>query len=159
MKGNPVFKNLLRTVDLKAAAVAGAAGGAVYLATMEVDNRLTGQDIDDLKLLGRPFVRNPRLAKLVGVPIHLNNAIVLAVVYAAIARDRLPGPPWLRGIVFANVENTLLYPLVALETKHPGIRRGEIDRYFTLKAYVQSIPRHVTYGAVMAALYERRADV
>lgn len=152
-----MFAKLLKKVDLKAAAIAGAAGGAVYLVTMEIDNRITGQDIDDLKLLGRPFVRGPRLAKLAGVPIHFNNAISLTAVYAAVAHARLPGPPWLRGIVFANIENTLLYPLTAFEGKHPGIRRGEIDRYFTLKAYLQSVPRHVTFGAVMATLYDRLA--
>lgn len=151
-----MLRHLLRGVDLPAATVAGLAAGAVYIATMEIDNRLTGQDIDDLKLLGRPFVKGPEHAKLAGIPVHFNNAVALAVAYAAVGR-KLPGPAWLKGIAFANIENTLLYPLTLLEHHHPGIRNGEIDRYFSLKAYLQSIPRHVTYGAAVAELYARLA--
>ena len=36
-----------------------------------------------------------------------------------------------------------------------GIRDGQIDRYWPLTAYLLSIPRHVTYGAVLGSLYER----
>ena len=143
------------TIDIGAAALAGAAAGVAYVATMELDNRLTGQRLDDLALLGRPFVRRPAAARWVGAAIHLGNAVSLAAVYAAIGHDRLPGPPWWRGTVFANVENTLLYPLAALEDRHPGIRGGEIDRYWTLPAYVQSVPRHVAYGVVLGTVYER----
>ena len=150
-----MFKSILKQLDVKAAVIAGLVGGAVYVATAEIDNRLTGQNIDDLKLLGRPFVKNPARAKLAGVPVHINNAVSLSLAYAALGRNHLPGPPWLRGVVFANLENTLLYPLTALERFHPGIRNGEIDRYFTFKAYLQSVPRHITYGAVMATTYEK----
>lgn len=146
---------LLRRVNVRAAALAGLAAGAVYIATQEVDNRLTGQDNDDLKLLGRLLVKGPKHAKLAGLPPHLINSTILGVAYAALAHDRLPGPPWLRGALFATVENTLLYPLALLEDLHPGIRNGEIDRYLTLKAYLQSVPRHITYGAVVGELYER----
>lgn len=147
--------SMIKQVDFKAAVVAGLVGGAVYVATAEIDNRLTGQNIDDLKLLGRPFVKNPDHAKLAGVPVHINNAISLAIAYAAFGRNHLPGPPWLRGAIFANIENTALYPLTSLERFHPGIRNGEIDRYFSFKAYLQSVPRHITYGAVAATVYER----
>jgi hypothetical protein len=150
-----MLERLLQRVDLKAATVAGLAAGTVYVATMEVDNRITGQHIDDLKLLGFAFADDAGHAKLAGIPIHLANAVGLAVVYAAVARRRLFGPPWLRGVVFASVENTLLYPLALLESHHPGIRKGELDRYFSLNAFMQSIPRHITYGAVLGTLYDR----
>jgi hypothetical protein len=145
-------------VDYGAATLAGLAAGAVYVATMEVDNRVTGMEIDDLELLGRPFVDGPEGAKLAGAPIHFGNSVAFAIAYAAIAHDRLPGPPWMRGVLFALVENTLLYPIAALEQHHPGIRKGEIDRYWSLKAYLQSIPRHITYGAVLGSLYDRLHD-
>ena len=150
-----MFTRLLRHVDVPAAVKAGLAAGAVYIATQEIDNRLTGQNNDDLKLLGRLLVKGPEHAKLAGVPPHVFNSATLGIAYAALAHDRLPGPPWLRGAVFATVENTVLYPLALLEDKHPGIRNGEIDRYLTLKAYLQSVPRHLTYGAVVGTLYER----
>ena len=146
---------LLNGVDVRAAAIAGLAAGAVYIATQEIDNRLTGQNNDDLKLLGRLLVKGPEHAKLAGVLPHVVNSTNLGIAYAAIAHDRLPGPPWFRGALFATVENTVLYPIALLEDKHPGIRNGEIDRYLTLKAYLQSVPRHITYGAVVGTLYER----
>ena len=146
---------LLRHVDVRAAAIAGLAAGAVYVATQEIDNHLTGQRNDDLKLLGRLLVKGPEHAKLAGLLPHTINSANLGIAYAALAHDRLPGPPWFRGALFATVENTVLYPLALLEDKHPGIRAGEIDRYLTMKAYLQSIPRHITYGAVVGELYER----
>lgn len=155
MKMNTTLARLrARKVDLRAAVVAGMAGGAAYVGTMAVDRPLTGLDNDDLKLLGRPLVKGPEHARLAGVPVHAVNSAMLAVVYAALGHDRLPGPPWLRGAIFATIENTLLYPLTALEQHHPGIRNGEIDRYFSFKAYVQSTPRHWVYGAVVGTVYE-----
>ncbi len=146
---------ILKGVDVRSAAIAGLAAGAVYIVTQEIDNRLTGQNNDDLKLLGRLLVKGPEHAKLAGVLPHVVNSANLGIAYAALAHDRLPGPPWFRGALFATVENTVLYPIALLEDKHPGIRNGEIDRYLTLKAYLQSIPRHLTYGAVGGTLYER----
>lgn len=145
----------LKQVNLKAAAVAGLSAGAAYVATMEIDNRLTRIRADDLKLLGRPFVKRASQAKLAGVPIHIQNSIALAVAYAAFGHDRLPGPPWLRGVVFTNIENTLLYPALFFEQLHPGIRDGEIDPYFNVKGYLQSVPRHIAYGIVVGVLYDR----
>ncbi|MDP9358806.1 MAG: hypothetical protein M3R02_26715 [Chloroflexota bacterium] len=145
----------LKIIDLPAAMGAGLAGGAAYLLAMEADLRLTGNQVDDLKLLGRPFVRNPARARAVGLLVHTLNATNLAVAYALLAHDRLTGPPWWRGVLFANVENALLYPLTRLENHHPGIRDGQIDRYWTRTAFLQSIVRHLAYGAVLGAAYAR----
>ena len=146
---------LRKQVDIGAAVLAGLAAGATYVATMEIDNRLTGINEDDLKLLGRPLAADPAMAKIAGVPVHFGNSVALALLYAAVAHDRLPGPPWLRGALFAMLEDTLLYPIAMLEQFHPGVRDGQIDRYWTLPAYRLSIPRHLTYGAVLGSLYER----
>ena len=143
-----------KQTDMGAAASAGLVAGVVYALTAEVDNRISGRNLDDLKLLGRPAVSNPRWAKVAGIPIHLFNSVLLAIGFASIQR-RLPGGPAAQGVVFACIEGTILYPIAALEELHPGIRDGQIDRYFTLPAYLLSIPRHVTYGATLGVLYER----
>ena len=144
-----------KQVDVVAALIAGLAAGATYIVTMEIDNRLSGINEDDLKLLGRPFVADPDRAKPAGIPVHFGNSVALALAYARVAHDRLPGPPWLRGAVFATIENTALYPIAKLEGYHPGVRDGQIDRYWTLPAFLLSIPRHLTYGAVLGTLYDR----
>jgi hypothetical protein len=140
--------------DLKAITVAGLAAGAAFLVVLEADLEVTGRNVDDLVILGRPFVKDPGDARALGGGIHAANSIALAAVYAAVV-DRIPGPPWLRGIIFANVENLLLYPITLLEDLHPAIRDGQVDRYFTWPAFWQSVPRHIAYGAVLGILYDR----
>lgn len=142
-------------IDLPAAAIAGLAGGAAFVAVLEADLRLTGRNVDDLLFLGRPLARDPSRARRLGLAIHAANSVLLGVLYARLAHDRLPGPPWWRGVVFANVENALLYPLTAFEDRHPAIRDGQLDRYFSWPAFAQSTPRHVAYGAVVGLLYAR----
>ncbi len=143
-----------RQIDLRAAASAGLVAGGVYALTAEIDNRISGKNLDDLKLLGRPAVRDPKRAKLAGIPIHLLNSVALAIVYAFL-RGRLPGGPAVRGMTFATIENTVLYPIAVFEDHHPGVRDGQVDRYFTLQSYLLSIPRHLTYGATLGLLYDR----
>lgn len=143
-------------VDLAAASVAGLMAGTVYVATAEIDNRISGRNLDDLKLLGRPFVDEPARAKVLGALIHLVNSVSLAAMFP-IVRRYLPGAAVVQGITYATIENSLLYPIAAFENFHPAIRNGEIDRYFTLKAYLWSIPRHIAYGATLGLLYDRLA--
>lgn len=134
--------------------VAGVLGGAVYIAEMAIDRRIVGYNTDDLVLLGRPFVHNPIWNRRLGATIHLSNSAVFGLAYAAV-QDRLPGPPWLRGVLFANVENVALYPLTRLDRYHPGVREGQIARYWNRTAFLQSIPRHIVFGAVLGEVYAR----
>lgn len=130
------------------AAAAGLAAGAAFALVLVADVRLTGRNVDDLLALGRFVVPDNRRARLVGLGIHLVNSVGLALVYG-LARPKLPGPPWARGALFATAENVLLYPLMMLEDKHPAIRDGSLDHYWTWPAFIQSIPRHLIYGAVL----------
>jgi len=125
-----------------------------FVAVLEADLRLTGRNVDDLTVLGRPFVTDPNTARLAGGAIHAINSIALASLYGLI-EHQVPGPAWFKGVVFANVENLILYPITILEDKHPAIRDGQVDRYFNWPAFWQSVPRHVAYGAVLGMVYER----
>lgn len=139
---------------IKAATISGLAAGAVFALVLEADLRLTGNNVDDLLVLGSPFVSNPEEARRLGLAIHALNSVALAALYGK-ARPWLPGPPWLKGVIFANVENLILYPVTLLEDLHPAIRTGLVDRYFTWPSFWQSVPRHVAYGAVLGILFER----
>ena len=138
----------------KAVIVSGLAAGAAFLAVLEVDVRMTGRNVDDLMILGRPFTKDPNRARVLGGAIHAANSLTLASLYAALERN-IPGPPWLKGIIFANVENVILYPVTVFEDIHPAIRAGLVDRYFTWPAFWQSVPRHIAFGAVLGVLYDR----
>jgi len=134
--------------------ISGLAAGAAFVAVLEADLRLTGRNVDDLMILGRPFAEEPTKARAIGAAIHAVNSLALATLYATL-EPRLPGPAWLKGVVFANVENVILYPITVFEDIHPAIRLGEVDRYFTWPAFWQSVPRHIAFGAVLGVLYER----
>ncbi len=140
--------------DFAAAAMAGLAGGAAFAVTLEADLRITGNNVDDLILLGRPFVRNRKHARIAGATIHVINSVGLACLYAKL-EQHLPGPPWLKGTLFANVENVMLYPALMLEEFHPAIQDGQVDSYFTWPSFWQSVPRHVAYGLVVGVIYAR----
>jgi hypothetical protein len=147
-----------RPLDPKAATISGLAAGAAFVAVLEADLRLTGRNVDDLMVLGRPFIEEPRKARAVGGAIHAINSLALAGLYAVVER-RIPGPAWLKGVIFANVENVILYPVTVFEDIHPAVRTGQVDRYFNWPAFWQSVPRHVAYGAVLGIVYDRlRSD-
>lgn len=143
--------------DLAAAAVARLLGGAAFAAVLEADLRLTGRNVDDLVILGRPFTRNAKRARRIGLAVHALNSVALAALYARVER-RLPGPPWLRGLFFANLENLLLYPITLFEELHPAVWEGSVARYRTWPAFWQSVPRHIAYGIVLGFAFDRLTD-
>ncbi len=148
----------IRQLDPKAVAVSGLAAGAAFAAVLEVDLRLTGRNVDDLMILGRPFSADRTKARAIGGAIHAINSLALAGLYAMLER-RIPGPAWLKGVVFANVENVILYPVTRFEDIHPAIRTGQVDRYYNWPAFWQSVPRHIAFGAVLGVLYDRLRSV
>jgi hypothetical protein len=150
----PIVGRQIRQLDVKAVAVSGLAAGAAFVAVLEADLRLTGRNVDDLMILGRPFSEDPNKARAVGGAIHAVNSLAMASLYAMLDR-RLPGPAWLKGILFANAENVILYPITWFEDIHPAIRDGQVDRYFNWPAFWQSVPRHIAFGAVLGVLYQR----
>lgn len=139
-----------------AACAAGAVASLAYAATMELDRTLTKSRVDDLILVGRPFVPDrPELARPVGLLVHLANGTALALAYAAIAHERFPGPAWLRGLLFLNLENLALYPIMRLTDHHPAVKDGQLDHYWSWKAFAESLPPHAVYGLIVGPLYER----
>ena len=150
----PILDLQRRPLDPKAVAISGLAAGAAFVAVLEADLRLTGRNVDDLMVLGRPFIEEPRKARAVGGAIHAVNSLAPAGLYAMLER-RIPGPAWLKGVLFTNVENVILYPVTVFEDIHPAVRTGQVDRYFNWPAFWQSVPRHVAYGAVLGLVYER----
>jgi hypothetical protein len=148
----------IRQLDAKAVSVSGLAAGAAFVAVLEADLRLTDRNVDDLMILGRPFFADPNKARAIGGAIHALNSLALAGLYAMLER-RIPGPAWLKGVVFANVENAILYPVTRFEDIHPAIRTGQVDRYYNWPAFWQSVPRHIAFGAVLGMLYDRMRPV
>lgn len=135
------------------AALAGALGAGAYLVEMAADLALLRCPTNDLLLLGRPFSADRRTWPVVGAALHFFFGVVLAQVYAAVGR-RLPGPPWLRGLLFTQLENCLFYGLVPLlDRYHPAIEAGDLPPLFRPVPFLQQLLRHLAYGVVLGAVY------
>lgn len=132
--------------------VRGVLAGASYLAALEIDLRVTRNNVDDRVMLGGIAPISARSARRAGIAIHLGNSIAMSAVYSLLIRQRLNGPGWWRGLVFANLENTLLYPLALLEDYHPAIRDGRLDSYQSTTAFLQEVWRHCVFGIVLGHL-------
>ena len=141
--------------DAPRAVLAGLAGAAAYLAEQYLDLRLLRFPGDDLKLLGMVATRRDPAWRMAGVAMHAANGVALGFVYAALARDRLPGAAAVRGLLLAQIENAVLWPAVPLiiDRYHPGIREGRLPRLATPAYATQSVLRHAAYGAVLGAFY------
>jgi hypothetical protein len=141
-----------------AGALAGAIAGAAYLAVERIDNLISGRRLYDLLLLARPFVRSQSAANALGTIMHFCNSVALGMLYGSVAEPRLPGPSVVKGVTFLIIENTMLYPVLALERWHPGRKSGEMGSYWSVRSYLWSMPRHLAYGAVLGWLFQRLRD-
>lgn len=139
----------------RAGAIAGLAGGAAMAACQELDMRLFRYASDDFVLLGGVFGGDRKTSRRIGAAVHVINSGAVGAVYALTAANvsTLRGP--VKGVIFAMIENTLLYPVLLAEDRHPLIRSGELVSYRTRTAFTQEALRHVIYGAVTGAVYAR----
>lgn len=136
-------------VDLRRAVEAGFAASAAYLVANELDIHICRSPQRDLMLQGRllPILRP--IWPLAGLVLHAGFGFTLALLYAVV-RDRLPGPAWLRGALWANLENAILWPLTPLiDRYHPAVQDGTMPRLATWTALAQAIWRHLVFGVVL----------
>jgi hypothetical protein len=140
--------------DVARGAAAGAVGAAAWAAQQPLDKRVFRSDYDDVELLGKLVTRR-RWWPLPGLVLHIANGALFGAAYA-LARSRLPGPGWARGLLAAQVENFGLWPLVRVTDRyHPA--REELSRLGgNRQALAQATWRHAIFGIVLGALMQRR---
>jgi hypothetical protein len=155
MNGSTPARRSDRLADHLAGAIAGIPAGIAYLIVEGMDNRISGRRLHDMQLLGRPFVDSARLANVLGVVMHMGNAVALGGLYGLALEQRLPGPPVIKGLIFVTIENTVLYPVNALERFHPAYKSGNMGSYWSVRSWLWSMPRHFAYGAVLATTFDR----
>jgi len=149
----------LVSVNYSRLALAGAVATGVYTLAMYVDIALTGNDADDVQLI-EGIVRGERKHwPIVGWIGQLGNGYGLAGLYASVFDRLLPGPGWLRGLLFGEGFILAVWPLTPLlDRYHPLIRRGQLPRYCRLLPLVQNLVRHGLFGLALGLLYrDRRA--
>jgi hypothetical protein len=139
-----------------AGASAGAGAALVWAAQQPIDKRLFASDYDDVELLGKLVTRRAGWP-VAGVMMHVANGAAFGAVYA-LARGRLPGPPWARGLLLAQLENFGLWPLVRFTDRfHPA--RSELPKLRgNRRALAQATWRHAVFGLVLGLVEARAAD-
>lgn len=141
-------------VDIAHAVRAGSVAGTAFLATTLLDSKLSNHPYNDLKLVGQMFTIKSPLWQIQGLLGHYAFAITMAVVYDRYARRMLPGPLWLKGVLFMQIENNVLYVLSPLVDKvHAGEREGTLPPLMNRKTYLGQALRHVSFGAALGAMY------
>lgn len=135
-------------------ALAGAIGAIAFMLAMAVDLALTRQRTNDLRLLAGMVPGGRRLWPVIGSISHITNGVALGAVFSRVHQG-LPGPTWMRGLIFAQVENLLLWPImIVLDHIHPGMKRGDLEKYNRPGPFFVEVVRHAVFGAVLGAAYE-----
>jgi hypothetical protein len=141
-------------IDAPRLTLAGLAASVAYLIANEIDVRVANYPQRDLMLQGRMLPGVGRAWPLLGLLMHTGFGLSLAVIYATVVRDRLPGPYWLRGVIWLNVENLLLWPLtLRLDRQHPAVLDGSMPPLANWRCFGQAVFRHTVFGAVLGWLY------
>jgi hypothetical protein len=135
--------------------LAGIIGAIAMIIAMAIDLVLTRRKTNDLRLLAGMVPGGRHAWPVVGTFMHIINGAALGAVFGRVHHG-LPGPTWMRGIIFGLAENMLLWPIiVVLDHIHPGIKRGELERFNRPVPFLQEVFRHAVYGAALGAAYER----
>lgn len=143
--------------SLRRSALVGGMAGTAYLAEMALDMRLASNRYDDLVLWGGFVTRDRVRQRLIGLVTHYLLSTALAAAYGVLLPLLPRWPGWLRGVVFVQVENALLYPGVpALNAWHPEVRAGRLPSLLTWRYFWVEIARHVAFGATLGALSKER---
>jgi hypothetical protein len=141
-------------VDTGRAVIAGLAAGTAYLASMWADNKLSSQRFNDLKLVGQVFNTKSPAWLIQGLLVHYGFSIAVALLYASWGVRHIPGPWWLRGVLFLQLENAILYPGSALIMPiHAGMKSGQVPSLLERKVIQGQLLRHVAFGLALGALY------
>lgn len=133
--------------------MAGFGGAVAYLAAQELDRRVADPRSDDLILLGGLVTDRAVVWRPLGLVMHLLAGVAFAQAFQSLAAPRLPGPYWLRGVLAAQIENTILFPLLyPIERFHPAVKSGALVSLTGPTYLARSVWRHLALGAVLGAL-------
>jgi hypothetical protein len=146
----------LRDVDPARAAIAGVVASAAYAVEMYLDIAATGSRFDDVQLVESAICGRTSRVPVLGMAIHLLNGAALGEVYAAV-QNLLPGPGWIKGLIFGELFLLAAWPTVPLIDRfHPLIKAGKMPKLTQRTTFAQNVARHTVFGVVLGLLYSGR---
>jgi hypothetical protein len=131
--------------------IAGILAASAYVGAMEIDMALSHYPSSDLQLIEGLVRGRARRSRVpwVGFLGHLANGAGLGAIYALVQRW-LPGPAWLRGVLFSEGFLLLIWPATPLLDRfHPLIRRGQLPPFARRIVFWQNLSRHLVFGLVL----------
>lgn len=133
-------------------AAAGAVAAAVWAVAERPLCRLHGTGYTDVRLLGAPL--STRHWRTAGTALHLANGAA-----AGVAFHRLGLRGWKQGVAAALVENTAVWPGMALVDRlHPDRRSGAWPPLLRNgRVFAQETAVHALFGLVLGLLLGQRA--
>jgi hypothetical protein len=156
MVKNVVSRLTARNWQPGKAATTGLIATIIYSIAMESDKFLIGNHFNDVRFIdgileGKKQTRGGMTLAWI---IHLLNGIMLAEIYAALVKRFLPGPAWLRGMLFGEIFVIGAWSLTPLADKHhPLIKDGEMPPLANWRAFWQNSLRHLAFGLTLGLLY------
>ncbi|GCE14325.1 DUF6789 family protein [Tengunoibacter tsumagoiensis] len=157
---NLLRKFLSPTWRPASAASAGLLATIAYSIAMEGDKFLIGNRFSDVRFIqGLIGARGGRRTLTLSWVLHLLNGVLLGELYAALVKRFLPGPDWLKGVIFGEVFIIGAWGLTPLADKyHPFIKNGELPRLATWTSFLQNLLRHLVFGLVLGWLYREKSS-
>jgi hypothetical protein len=134
-------------------AIAGGIAAAVWAAQQPLDKRVFGVEYNDVELLGKAVTRGSEWPA-VGTALHIGNGAAFGALYAQL-RPFLFGPPVLRAVTAAMIENFASWPLINLAEEHHPAKRELPKIAGNPRALAQATWRHALFGAVMGVIEQR----
>jgi len=138
------------------AALVGLVATGIYSIAMEGDRFLIGNRFSDVRFIQGLLVGEKRSKRSLFLSwlLHFLNGVVLAEIYAAIAKRFLPGPNWLKGTIFSEMFIIGAWGLTPLADKyHPLIKNGTLPKLANWTSFFQNIVRHLAFGLALGWLY------
>ena len=141
----------------KRAAYAGVLATVAYTIAMEGDMALIGNRFNDIRFIQGMVGGNEAHKKRFSIlawTLHLLNGALLGEIYAAIFKRFLPGPNWLKGVIFGELFILSAWWLTPIADKHhPMIKSGELPKLATWTSFLQNVVRHFVFGITLGLLY------
>jgi len=135
--------------DVTYGTIAGALAAVAYLGAMKIDIALTRYPSNDLHVIEGLLPGHANRVPWRGFLLHVANGAGLGGIYAVVQRW-LPGPAWLRGILFGEGFILFIWPTVPLLDRfHPWIRRGQLPPFARRIVLLQNLSRHLVFGLVL----------
>ena len=128
-------------------AILGGVVGTVLLTSMMyfVAPVMTGRATDIAGMFGSKMGGSWALGMLVHI---LNGILVFPLIYVFIVSQRLPGPPWVRGIVWGGTL-WMLAEMVVMPVMGAGFFSAHAGG---ISSVISSLLGHLVYGLVFGAI-------